>query len=117
MTDWLDNLNRTGPKLIRLLARMDDGRAPISNREIGRRAGMSESRISQISNTDRWDRFTAKTISAFCSACGFDLSKPKTSIYRKLRRSKAYVKNLTSQQRRMIGRLQADVLNGMKSPD
>lgn len=106
---WLYALNRTGPKLVRLLAR-NKGGLPISNRQIGKRAGLCESRISQISNMAVWDELKAKTILAFAMACEFDLSSPKTSVYRKLRRSKEYLRNLSPQQRKMIGRLQDDVL-------
>ncbi|MFA6240098.1 MAG: hypothetical protein WC655_04170 [Candidatus Hydrogenedentales bacterium] len=107
---WLARLNKTSPKLLRLMARSRDGLYWVPNNELARRAGLSGSYISKLASLDAWDEVPAGTIARYAAACGIDLLKPRTSMYFRNRRSKAYLRTMTASQRRMMARLQGDVL-------
>lgn len=101
----LTKLNEYPPCALRILARSKSGYDPVTNADLAKRSGLSESRVAQISHFKKWDDLPIKTAVAYAMACGFNLLQIRTGIYRKVRRNKCHLKRLTPIGRRMYSKL------------
>lgn len=96
--------NQCPPNLCRVLA-IRKGGFPMTNMEISRLSGLCERTIRTISKKRTWTDIPLWQMEAFSAACGIDIMRPKTSAYRKFRRSKLAIRRMTPRQRMQAGRL------------
>lgn len=85
-SNLLEQLDKIPPAMIRFLARNPDGTAP-TNAQIAKRSGMDKHRIHRICRMKTWSNLKVRDIDRFCSACGWDISKPNV-IRRFVKKSK-----------------------------
>lgn len=107
--NFLDQLNRFPPYVVRLLACSNHGKRWRNTRDIARDSGLSHTRVAEISMMRVWDDLPARTICAFLKGCNVDVSDKfgRDLLTQKLRTNNrmCHLRNLTARQRAFVGRL------------
>lgn len=112
MTEWLEQLQRIPPKLLRIFALTGSNNRYLrlkTREQIAHDGGLAPSTVAKVSRLSSWDSLRLCTIKAFIKGCGvspFDRVKirGRVRLYSRHDRTRQFLLNSTVDQRKMVKR-------------